>query len=221
MIFLKDIAIEELYVLNRKAIEQIAANRGEFVTTKKENEEGSYLTNDFKILFDEDIKEDKQILDADEYMFFKENSDKDIDFIIKRLNKKYAKDTIIRNILYNIKGIDYSASKNKREVIFFFKEKQKELIVEILNNKKTLKPVLKIIPIDEIVEFDNHFASVVTVFPSSKQRRQLRRYGLIKKIGTRFFIARKDISEAKKKLENLYGKKEVIIQEDEKLCEKI
>jgi hypothetical protein len=217
LIFLKDMSINDLYTLNREAIEKLAANHGEFVNTKKDNEKGTYLTNNFKILFDEDT----HFLQDDEYKTLKERSDKDIDFILKKLNKKYAKNFFIRNILCNIKGLNYFISNNKKEIIFFFKDKQKELIIEILNHKTALQSVLHIISIDEIIHLDNNFASATLVFPIVEQRYQVKHYQLLKKIGTQLFILRQDIPQAKKKLEELYGKNEVIIQEDEKLCERI
>jgi hypothetical protein len=210
MIFLRNVSMDTLYIMNREQLEKFAANYGEYVYERVKNVPGVYLTNEFKIIFDDNVTSDEQIMDTDEYKKSKIKSDREIKELIEKLNTRWSKQIFVRNILYN-----------NKDIIIRFKEHQKEILIEILNNKSQLKPFLKTMKLSEIVEFDKRFAAASAIFPINKHRRQLKSHGLLRKIGTRYFVSRNKIQNAIRLLKKINNKNEVIYKEDVRICDKL
>lgn len=221
MIFLRNVSMDTLYIMNREQLEKFAANYGEYVYERVKNVPGVYLTNEFKIIFDDNVISDEQIMDTDEYKKSKTKSDKEIKELIEKLNTRWSKQIFVRNILYNIKDIESISLNNNKDIIIRFKEHQKEILIEILNNKPQLKPFLKTMKLSEIVEFDKRFAAASVIFPINKHRRQLKSHGLLRKIGTRYFVSRNKIQNAIRLLKKINNKNEVIYKEDVRICDKL
>ncbi len=209
MIFLRNVSMDTLYIMNREQLEKFAANYGEYVYERVKNVPGVYLTNEFKIIFDDNVISDEQIMDTDEYKKSKTKSDKEIKELIEKLNTRWSKQIFVRNILYNIKDIESISLNNNKDIIIRFKEHQKEILIEILNK------------LSEIVEFDKRFAAASVIFPINKHRRQLKSHGLLRKIGTRYFVSRNKIQNAIRLLKKINNKNEVIYKEDVRICDKL
>lgn len=221
MIFLKDYSIAYLYTKSRDEIEKICANHGENVESKASNTNGVYLTNDFKIIFDDKHLQQKEIVEEDDFQKIKEKHNKDIKYIYKRLNKQYMyKTTLTKELAKNVRDIKKYSIRRGRKIYIDMTQKQKDLIIEIYNNKRYLLPFLKIFSFKELKEFDATYVPAFVIFPDERHRRFLRQKCYSVKISQKYFILRKQQKELYKKIKEKFGEQNLEFKEVKTLCEK-